>query len=94
MTPGFQTRVTACAGAASQSVRNAVADQAPFVAYAASISAPVERNQRVEFFTLGSDVRARRRRPIIPSMPCVIKLIMDLVFGPEEQIAYVSVTTR
>jgi hypothetical protein len=27
-------------------------------------------------------------------MPCVIKLIMDLVFGPEEQIAYVSVTTR
>jgi hypothetical protein len=31
---------------------------------------------------------------IIPPMPCVIKLIMDLVFGPEEQIAYVSVTTR
>jgi hypothetical protein len=33
-------------------------------------------------------------RPIIPTMPCVLKLIMDLVFGPEEQIAYVSVTTR
>jgi hypothetical protein len=29
-----------------------------------------------------------------PDMPCVLKLIMDLVFGPEEQIAYVSVTTR
>jgi len=27
-------------------------------------------------------------------MPCVIKLIMDLLFGPEEQVAYVSVTTR
>jgi len=34
------------------------------------------------------------RTPIITGMPCVIKLIMDLVFGPEEQIAYVSVTTR
>jgi hypothetical protein len=33
-------------------------------------------------------------RPIILNMPCVLKLIMDLVFGPEEQIAYVSVTTR
>ena len=28
------------------------------------------------------------------SMPCVIKLIIDLILGPEEQIAYVSVTTR
>ena len=28
------------------------------------------------------------------AMPCVLKLIMDLIFGPEEQIAYVSVTTR
>jgi hypothetical protein len=32
--------------------------------------------------------------PIITDMPCVIKLIMDLILGPEEQIAYVSVTTR
>ena len=32
--------------------------------------------------------------PIITTMPCVIKLIMDLILGPEEQIAYVSVTTR
>jgi hypothetical protein len=31
---------------------------------------------------------------MIGRMPCVIKLIMDLVFGPEEQIAYVTVTTR
>jgi hypothetical protein len=28
------------------------------------------------------------------AMPCVIKLIMDLILGPEEQVAYVSVTTR
>jgi len=27
-------------------------------------------------------------------MPCLLKLIIDLVFGPEEQIAYVTVTTR
>jgi hypothetical protein len=30
-------------------------------------------------------------------MPCIYKLITaltDLVFGPEEQIAYVTVTTR
>ncbi len=30
-------------------------------------------------------------------MPCTLKLInalIDLVFGPEEQIAYVTVTTR
>jgi hypothetical protein len=27
-------------------------------------------------------------------MPCVIKLIMDLLFGREEQLAYVTVTTR
>jgi hypothetical protein len=27
-------------------------------------------------------------------MSCVIRLIMDLVFGKEEQIAYVTVTTR
>jgi hypothetical protein len=25
-------------------------------------------------------------------MPCVLKLIMDLILGPEEKIAYVSVT--
>jgi hypothetical protein len=31
---------------------------------------------------------------IILTMPCVIKLIMDLLLGPEEQIVYVSVTTR
>jgi hypothetical protein len=31
---------------------------------------------------------------MIVRMPCVIKLIMDLVFGPEDQVAYVSVTTR
>jgi hypothetical protein len=36
----------------------------------------------------------RTARPIIPTMPCVLKLIMNLVFGPEEQIVYVSVTTR
>jgi hypothetical protein len=36
----------------------------------------------------------RPPRPIIPTMPCVIKLIMDLILGPEEKIAYVSVTTR
>ena len=33
-------------------------------------------------------------RPIITDMPCVIKLIMDLILGPEEKIAYVSVTKR
>jgi len=27
-------------------------------------------------------------------MPCVLKLIVDLILGPEEQISYVSVTTR
>jgi hypothetical protein len=27
-------------------------------------------------------------------MFCVIRLIMDLVFGKEEQIAYVTVTSR
>ena len=31
---------------------------------------------------------------LIPSPICVVKLIVDLVLGPEEQIAYVSVTTR
>ncbi len=31
---------------------------------------------------------------LIPSPICVVKLILDLVLGPEEQIAYVSVTTR
>jgi hypothetical protein len=30
----------------------------------------------------------------MPSMPCILKLIVDLILGPEEQIAYVSVTTR
>jgi hypothetical protein len=29
-----------------------------------------------------------------PAMPCVLKLIIDLLLGPEEKIAYVSVTTR
>jgi hypothetical protein len=29
---------------------------------------------------------------MIRRMPCVIKLIIDLVLGPEEQIAYVTVT--
>ena len=28
------------------------------------------------------------------AMPCIFKLILDLVLGPEEQIAYVTVTTR
>ena len=41
-----------------------------------------------------SDARLRAPRSIILAMPCVIKLIMDLILGPEEQIAYVSVTTR
>jgi hypothetical protein len=27
-------------------------------------------------------------------MPCVFKLILDLLFGPEEEIAYVTVTAR
>jgi hypothetical protein len=27
-------------------------------------------------------------------MPCIVKLIMDVLFGREEQIAYVTVTTR
>ena len=27
-------------------------------------------------------------------MPCLVKLIMDLVFGPEDEIVYVTVTTR
>jgi hypothetical protein len=27
-------------------------------------------------------------------MPCILKLIMDALFGREEQIAYVTVTTR
>jgi|GEM_PF-3986806 hypothetical protein len=27
-------------------------------------------------------------------MPCIFKLIMDVLFGPEEQIAYVTVTSR
>ena len=31
---------------------------------------------------------------IILTMPCVIKLIVDLILGPEDKIAYVSVTTR
>jgi hypothetical protein len=30
----------------------------------------------------------------MPSMPCIFKLIVDLILGPEEQIVYVSVTTR
>ena len=28
------------------------------------------------------------------SMPCILNFILDLILGPEEQIAYVSVTTR
>ena len=36
---------------------------------------------------------AASRRDIAP-MPCLAKLIMDLVFGREEQVAYVTVTTR
>jgi hypothetical protein len=31
---------------------------------------------------------------MIPSMACILNFILDLVLGPEEQIAYVSVTTR
>jgi hypothetical protein len=31
---------------------------------------------------------------LLPSPICVVKLVLDLVFGPEEQIADVSVTTR
>jgi hypothetical protein len=31
---------------------------------------------------------------MIQGMPCVIKLILDLLFGREEQIAYVTVTAR
>jgi hypothetical protein len=31
---------------------------------------------------------------MMPDMPCVFKLVMDLVFGREEQVAYVTVTTR
>jgi hypothetical protein len=31
---------------------------------------------------------------MIRGMPCVLKLIMDVLFGREEQIAYVTVTTR
>jgi hypothetical protein len=27
-------------------------------------------------------------------MPCIVKLVMDVLFGREEQIAYVTVTTR
>jgi hypothetical protein len=27
-------------------------------------------------------------------MPCILNFIIDLILGPEEQIAYVSVTTR
>jgi hypothetical protein len=30
----------------------------------------------------------------IMSMPCLLKMLIDAIFGPEEQIAYVSVTTR
>jgi hypothetical protein len=32
--------------------------------------------------------------PIIPTMPWLLNLIMDLLFGPEDEIAYVSVTAR
>jgi len=32
----------------------------------------------------------REHRP----MPCLAKLIMDVLFGREEQVAYVTVTTR
>jgi hypothetical protein len=39
-------------------------------------------------------LQIRAARPIISTMPCVLKLIMDLILGPEEKIAYVSVTTR
>jgi hypothetical protein len=47
-------------------------------------------------------MRARRARAIIagmmsllPNPICgVVKLVVDLVLGPEEQVAYVSVTTR
>jgi len=27
-------------------------------------------------------------------MPCIAKLILDVLFGREEQVAYVTVTTR
>ena len=48
----------------------------------------------------GALVHPRERYPWPPQaasialMPCILKLIMDLILGPEEQIAYVSVTTR
>jgi hypothetical protein len=35
-----------------------------------------------------------RRAAIIAVMPCLFKLVLDVLFGREEQVAYVSVTTR
>ena len=45
-------------------------------------------------FTLGSDVRGPCGFASIAPMPCIFKLIVDLILGPEEQVAYISVTTR
>jgi hypothetical protein len=48
----------------------------------------------VDFVHPRERLQIRPARPIILTMPCVLKLILDLILGPEEQVAYVSVTTR